>query len=68
MSGFTQADLAAIDDAIASGYLEVKYEDKTVKYQTTDDLLKARALILSQLNPAQPAIGFTQFAYARDYE
>ena len=49
MSTFTQAHLAAIEEAIAGGYLEVRYEDKTVKYQTMSDLMKARNLIAGSL-------------------
>ena len=50
MSTFTQAHLAAIEEAIAGGYLEVRYDDKVVKYQTMSDLLKARNLIASSLD------------------
>ena len=49
MSTFTQAHLAAIEEAIAGGYLEVRYEDKTAKYQTMSDLMKARNLIAGSL-------------------
>ena len=45
MSTFTQAHLTAIEEAIAGGYLEVRYDDKVVKYQSMSDLLKARTLI-----------------------
>lgn len=39
----TQTDLDALDLAIASSELEVRLEGRTVKYRSTDELLKARA-------------------------
>jgi len=47
---FTQAQLDALEAAIASGTLEVRYGDKTVRYQSTSDMIKARDLIRDQLN------------------
>lgn len=46
---FTVAQLAAIEEAIASGALEVTYDGKTVKYRSMDDLVKARATIRADL-------------------
>lgn len=46
---FTVAQLTAIEEAIASGALEVTYEGKTVKYRSMDDLTKARATIRADL-------------------
>jgi hypothetical protein len=68
MSTFTQAHLVAIDEAIAGGYLEVRYDDKVVKYQTMSDLLKARALIVAQLNQGSSPIRKVYMTTARDYE
>lgn len=56
MSSFTQAHLTAIEEAIAGGYLEVRYDDKVVKYQSMSDLLKARSVIASSLSTAAPAV------------
>lgn len=67
MSTFTQAHLAAIEEAIAGGYLEVRYDDKVVRYQSMGDLLKARALIAAQVNQATPMRKVYIFT-ARDYE
>lgn len=47
---FTQAQLDALETAIASGTLEVRYGNKTVRYQSTSDMIKARDLIRDQLN------------------
>lgn len=49
MSMFSQAGLDAIEEAIAGGYLRVKYDDKEVWYRSIDELLKARELIRSKL-------------------
>ena len=67
MSTFTQAHLSAIEEAIAGGYLEVRYDDKIVRYQTMGDLLKARALILSKVSNASP-MRKVYMTTARDYE
>ncbi|MFM7856926.1 MAG: phage head-tail joining protein [Flammeovirgaceae bacterium] len=47
---FTQTQLDALETAIASGTLEVKTGDKSVRYQSTSDMIKARDLIRDQLN------------------
>lgn len=46
---FTAADEAAIDAAIASGVLEVRYGDRIVRYQSLVDLIKARDVIRAAL-------------------
>jgi len=68
MSTFTQAHLTAIEEAIAGGYLEVRYDDKVVKYQTMSDLLKARSLIASKLSEQSGAMRIIYVTTARDYE
>jgi hypothetical protein len=69
MSTFTQANLAAIEEAIAGGYLEVRYDDKVVKYQTMGDLMRARNLIASSLSAAtSPVVRIDYPAVVRDYE
>lgn len=52
MSNFTADDLANIDRAISSGELEVQYRDRRVTYRSVDELKKARALILGELQSA----------------
>ncbi len=69
MSTFTQAHLTAIEEAIAGGYLEVRYDDKVVKYQSMSDLLKARTLIASKLQEQSGgAMRISYVTTARDYE
>lgn len=55
---FTQEQLAALDEAIASGTLRVRYGEKDLTYQSMDDLMKARALIARELaaaaHPSRP--------------
>jgi hypothetical protein len=46
---FSRTQLEALEAAIASGTLEVRIGDKTVKYQTTADLMRARDLLVDQL-------------------
>ncbi len=49
---FTQSQLDALEAAIASGTLEVRVGDKSVRYQTMAELIKARDLIRDQLATA----------------
>ena len=47
---FSQTDLDAIQTAIASGVLRVRYADgREVTYQSLDDLLKAEKRILDAI-------------------
>ena len=69
MSTFTQANLAAIEEAIAGGYLEIRYDDKVVKYQSMSDLMRARNLIANSLAAATaPIVRIDYPAVVRDYE
>ena len=47
---FTQAQLDALETAIASGTLEVKTGDKSVRYHSLDEMIKLRDVIRNQLN------------------
>lgn len=46
---FTSTDLSAVDAAIASGELAVEVNGKRITYRSVDDLMKARAAILSDI-------------------
>jgi hypothetical protein len=45
----SQTDLDAIDSALKYGELEVRIDDKIIRYQSADDLLKRRAAIVAIL-------------------
>ena len=49
---YTQTDLDNLDAAIASGHRVVHVEGRRVEYGTTDELLKARSHVASQLSAA----------------
>ena len=49
MAGFTVTQLEAIEKAIASGTLKVRYDGKEIQYQTMRELLSARNLIRDEL-------------------
>ncbi len=69
MNTFTQAHLAAIEEAIAGGYLEVRYDDKVVRYQSSEQLMKARAMILANLSAVSASVVRIDYpAFVRDYE
>lgn len=39
MAAFTQAQLDALIDAIAKGVLEIKYQDRVIRYRTLTEML-----------------------------
>lgn len=49
MSNFTQEQLSELEKAIASGCLEVKYSDKSIRYRSIDEMLKARDIMRREL-------------------
>lgn len=46
---FTSTDLVAIDAAIKSGALTVRFQDRTVEYRSIEELSSARSIILNYL-------------------
>jgi len=46
---WSQDDLDAIEETIKTGTLEVKYKDRSVKYQSLSDLLRIRDLIRAEI-------------------
>jgi hypothetical protein len=51
---WTQEHLAALETAIASGTRHVQYGDKSVTYQTIEQMLTARNVILASLGGGTP--------------
>lgn len=49
MAGFTITQLEALEKAIASGTLKVRYDGKEIQYQDMGSLLNARNLIRDEL-------------------
>ena len=49
---WTQTDLDAIKDAIASGELSVQFADRRVTYRSIAELLQAKAEIEREVNSA----------------
>lgn len=49
---YTQADLDAIDEGLASNVLRVTHSDgRSVTYRSFDEMRAARALVYNELNP-----------------
>lgn len=46
---YSQADVDALDKAIASGTLSVQYGDRRVQYRSMDELLQARQHVANQI-------------------
>ena len=49
---FTHDQLVRLERAIASGALEVRYADRTVRYQSTNEMLKLRDVMLAEVKQA----------------
>lgn len=64
MPGFTVTQLEAIESAIASGELTVRYDGKEVTYRSMDDLIKARDVIKGELVAAGTITGTPRRSYA----
>lgn len=47
---FTQTQLDQLDSAIAQGVLTVEYSDKKVTYRSFNEMMKTRALMLTDVN------------------
>lgn len=60
----TQQDIDNLDAAIVSGELTVSFQGRTVTYQTTDSLIKARNYATSVVRQQQGA-GATTFGGVR---
>ncbi len=51
---FTQQNLDAIENAIATGTLSVEYNGKRVTYRSMSDLMRARDVIKADLDKQKP--------------
>lgn len=49
---FSQAQLDALDAAIAVGALRVTQGGETVEYRSLDEMMRVRALMVASANPA----------------
>jgi hypothetical protein len=52
---YSNAQLTALESAISSGILRVRYADRDVTYQSTADMIKLRNEMRSELGVAVPA-------------
>ncbi len=61
---WTQAQLDAVEAAIASGELTVRFGDRTVTYRSMDELLQARGVIKDSL-AAESGVATDRFSFAQ---
>jgi hypothetical protein len=61
---WTQQQLNAIEAAIASGELTVRFGDRTVTYRSMDELLQARAVVQEAL-AAESGTATDRFSFAQ---
>ncbi|MEO1720963.1 MAG: hypothetical protein AAFR84_01010 [Pseudomonadota bacterium] len=54
----TQALLDALNAAIARGVLQVTYDGHTVRYQSLQDLMRARADVQRQISGGGPKVSY----------
>lgn len=47
---YSISQLTALETALASGQLEVRYADKLIKYQSTEAMIKLRNQMVAELN------------------
>ncbi len=47
---WTQAQLDALDSAIAEGALTVKYQDKSITYRSLEEMLRVRNMMAESMN------------------
>lgn len=64
---FTQADLEAINQAIALGAKKARFQTHEVEYQSVSDMLRARDLIKSELEAAPTNSGAMFARFESDY-
>jgi hypothetical protein len=50
---WTQADLDAINKAISSGAKRVRFQTHEVEYQSVDEMLRVRDIIMADLGQSQ---------------
>jgi hypothetical protein len=63
---WTQAQLDALNKAIAAGSDKVKYADREVTYRSLSDMLKLRAAMMDELNlPGTTRNAFKKFSYSK---
>lgn len=61
---YSQADLDALDKAIASGTLSVQYGDRRVQYRSMDELLLARRHVADQIAAATGRRSHHRFVFS----
>jgi len=61
---WTQQQLDAVEAAIASGELTVRFGDRTVTYRSMDELLRARAVI-REAQAAEAGAATDRFSFAQ---
>lgn len=64
---FTQADLDAINSAIASGARRVRFQTHEVEYQSIAEMLRARDVIKAELEVSPADSGAIFARYESDY-
>lgn len=60
---FTATDLAAVEQAIASGEMMVQVAGKMVQYRTVKDLERARQIIKAELGATSSASSMRRGSY-----
>jgi hypothetical protein len=63
---WTQAQLNALNNAIANGNTKVKYADREISYRSLEEMLRLRAIMMDDLNlPGTTRNAFKKFGYSK---
>lgn len=58
---YSQAQLENLENAIAAGALSVRFNDRSITYNTTDEMIRLRNIMRAELGIAAPAIARGRF-------
>lgn len=67
MASWTQAQLTALETAIASGARSIAYEGKTITYGSLDEMMRIRNMIMISLGLIAPPSSTVLIGHSRGY-
>lgn len=66
-SSYTQAQLDALNSAIAQGVKEVRYDDKLIVYRDLAEMLRLRSVMRQELGLEAKGISKTQLTFSKGF-
>lgn len=65
---FSQSDIDALEKAIATGALVVKYQDRQVQYRSLDEMRKILLIMKQDVGTAKKGPFRTRFSYSKGFK